>query len=157
MSCEMCGKSGEMFRAVVEGSSMTLCASCAKYGKITARISQPGKEQKAGITSARRENTREDAREIAANYGQIIKRKREELGLNMKDFAMKIAEKESTLHKIETGEIPIPIERALKLEKQLGIKLVGKAEEEAVVQKSKNSEMTLGDFVKIKPRKKPDA
>ena len=34
MQCDMCGNEGRLVRASIEGSEMTVCNGCARYGKI---------------------------------------------------------------------------------------------------------------------------
>lgn len=85
------------------------------------------------------------------NYAEIIKKKREFMGMTQRDFANKISEKETTVHKIETGTFSPPISLAKKLEKALGIKLIEEYEEMHGASKGKKIEgFTLGDFIKIK-------
>ena len=90
---------------------------------------------------------------IVSDYAKRIRQAREKLGLTQKDFAMKISEKESVLHKLETGAIEPSIETAKKLEKTLKIKLVEQREEEnEVVQAGKKEAegFTIGDMLKKK-------
>jgi len=54
---------------------------------------------------------------------------------------------------METGTLVPTLERARKLEKMLGLKLVEEQQDEQVLQRETKTDMTLGDMVKIKKRK----
>jgi len=149
MNCDLCGKSGEMFRAVVEGSQVTVCSDCGKYGSSVEKIITAIPENKKFQVTARTEAVEV----VVSNFGALLKKKREELGLNQKDFAKKIAEKESSLHKLEIGSLGPTLERARKLEKLLGLRVIEKVQEEPVMQQQSKAEVTLGDMVRIKRRK----
>src|SRR3989304_366831 len=124
MNCDMCGKETELYRAVIEGSQLTVCAGCGKYGKVLGRVQQPVPEKKKKKIEAAKEPAEEVIQSVVPDFGQILKRKRESLGLNQADFAKRIAEKESILHQMETGAMKPTIERAKELERVLGAKLV---------------------------------
>jgi len=36
--CELCGKEGNLFLAIVEGSQLQVCNQCSGYGKVIKRI-----------------------------------------------------------------------------------------------------------------------
>lgn len=137
-----------MFKTVIEGSRVTVCESCSKYGMNVEKV-QPV-EQKV---EARRFSQPEVIEGVINGFGDVIKRKREQLGLSHKEFAQKIAEKESTLHKLEIGTLVPTLDRARKLEKMLGLILVEEQQDEQVVQRETKTDITLGDMVKIKKRK----
>ena len=73
------------------------------------------------------------------------------MGLSQKDFALRINEKESVIHKIETGSYEPPSHLVKKLEKILDIKLVEEHQEKRgkiIMQKEQG--FTLGDFIRVK-------
>ena len=87
---------------------------------------------------------------LAENYPELIKKKRESLNLSQKDFAIKINEKESIIHKIETGAFEPSLALAKKLEKMLNIKLIEEHEEKhEKFKRNKIEGFNLGDFIKI--------
>mgnify|MGYP001609896544 CR=1 FL=1 len=88
---------------------------------------------------------------LVEDYADIIKKKRESVGMTQKDFANKLNEKESIIHKLETGAFEPSLALAKKLEKLLGVKLIEEYTEKSEGMKKKMGEgFTLGDFIKLK-------
>ncbi|MBM3229977.1 TIGR00270 family protein, partial [Candidatus Parvarchaeota archaeon] len=136
MACEMCGSKAGLFRAIVEDTEMRVCRDCCRFGKVLGEIRQGPKRQpsqkaagaaNASIAAANA-GRNEPVELIVENFNEIIRKKREQMGLTQKDFAMLVAERESVVHKIETGVHEPDIKLARKLEKMLRIKLVEKYE-----------------------------
>ena len=150
-SCDMCGAQGKLFRVLVEETEMHVCQQCSKFGKILANPVTFVKKKVVVEKPARPE----PVEMIVEGYGEMIRKRRGELGLTQEELAMKIAERESIIQKIEAGQIEPPISLARKLEKFLSITLVEKYEDKggALSTKSKSAEFTIGDVVKIKQRK----
>jgi putative transcription factor len=156
MQCEMCGSTSELFRANIEGATMTVCEKCAKYGKILEKAkAAPAAPTKAEVERqlVRQKIETETIFMISPDYPTKIKSMREKLGLKQDELAKKLNERESSIHKLETGEIEPNIALARKLEKFFGIKLVEEHQEEAKpLPLGKPGEVTLGDFARIKKR-----
>ena len=151
MNCDMCGQESELFRATIEGSELNVCVKCSAFGKVIGKVktAMPYKEAKSIAVPAKKEKTVT----IIPNYGKIIRLKREQLGLSQKDFAKKVAERESIIHKIEVQAIEPDIELTEKLERLLGMKLIEDSDDEEVnIPKPKKDEITLGDMVKVRKR-----
>ncbi|MBI2549691.1 TIGR00270 family protein [Candidatus Woesearchaeota archaeon] len=159
MDCDMCGREQATLKAAVEGSVLSLCDGCSKFGKVVGRVATAAAaaKKKEGKTAAIAED---DTELIVANFGQLLKQKREELGrkqedgfMKLEDFAKMINVKESVLHKMETGALKPSVEEAKRIGKALGIKLVEKAEAvEDIVPQPKKDQLTLGDLIKIKKK-----
>lgn len=150
MNCELCGAKGELFRAVVEGAQIKICEKCGRFGKVLGKVmpeQNPGKRQ-----AEKQKEKPEKTLAMVSGYGGLIRKRREQLGLTQDEFARKLAEKESIIHKIEVESIEPSIELAAKLEKVLGVKLAEEREEETKVAKPKKDELTIGDFVKVRKR-----
>ncbi len=153
MQCDICGKEAQLFKAKVEGTVLNACQSCASFGEIIGKIAEhvPTQQSKPVVKTPSRE---EPLQQVVPWFASIIKNKREQLGLKQIDFAKKINEKESLVHKIETGTITPSIELAHKLEHFLGVKLVEVAAEDkaaaASAKSGKPDELTLGDAIKLK-------
>jgi len=141
MQCEMCGREAETVPALIEGVELQACAACARHGQILNKpvFVQPKKK----IVIA------EPELRIVPNYAQLIKRKREELGLVQEDFAKMVKEKASTMHSIESGRIKPDLQLAQKLKKAFGLNLIEEIKNEKVkTDKLKTNGFTFGDFIK---------
>ncbi len=148
MNCELCGTEGNLYKVLIENTELNVCEKCSKFGKLLGRIST----QKAQYTTKTIQKE-EKSLLIVQNSGDLIRKKREQLGLSQKDFALKIAEKESIVHKIEVGSIEPNMELAAKLEKALGIRLIEESKEERTpITRQKTEGLTFGDMVKVRKR-----
>ena len=150
MQCEMCGKEGELFAALVEGTELNVCKSCSSHGKTLRRVKPTQKKIKK--SEKQKEPEKEIIQTIVENYAKLIKSAREKTGLSQKDFANKLNEKESIIHKLETGNLKPSINLARKLEKFCNIKLVKQIEIKPLKGKKAVSGegLTIGDIIKIK-------
>jgi len=152
MQCNMCGTETRLLKAEIEGCEMNVCSKCARFGKIISR--KPIVEQKK-VKYAKMERAPK-MEIIVANFSTIIKRKRERIGLKQAELAKKLAERESLVHKLETGNFVPGVKLARKIEKILRVKLIEEYKEEIGQDKpqvNKGSSFTLGDFV-VKRRNK---
>ena len=151
MNCDLCGKVDEKLnRVLIEGVELSVCADCSKFGKVLAPVKRyTPKEQH--MMAQKPEAKEEKIELIAENYAEIIKKKRESMGLSQKDFAVRLNEKESTVHHIETGTLEPSMSLAKKLEKILGVKIIEEHEERhESMKKGREEGFTLGDFIKVK-------
>ena len=156
MQCEMCGSGGELFKANIEGATMNVCERCARYGKILEKVRPaPPAPTKAAVERRiiRQKVETETIFMIAPDYPSKIKSMREKMGLKQEELAKKLNERESSIHKLETGEMEPNIALARKLEKFFNIRLVEEHQEEAKpLPKVRDGEAKLGDFARIKKR-----
>ncbi len=153
MQCEMCGKDKNLVIAIIEGTEMNVCNECAKFGKVIKKIEpEPKLKEKKKIEEViKEEKKREVIQIINPDYGDIIKKKRESLGLKQEEFAKRINEKISIIHKIETGNFEPSIALARKIERFLKIKLIEQYEEEhGKLRKIESDTLTIGDLLKSK-------
>ena len=144
MPCDLCGKDVKLCRAIVEGSELNVCPSCAKMGKMIARPQMR--------PAFKRQAQQEDMVEVlVGDYGRKIREAREKKGLTQKDFAAKLNEKESIIQKIENEAFKPTIDKAKRFEKILGVKLVGEDQVTPVkMAKDKSGPLTIGDLIKVK-------
>lgn len=151
INCDMCGSKTKLFKTVIEGSEMNVCIDCTKFGKVIGEIKEPEKVKKMGEIKKDTGPDIEMLQVIAEDYAEKIKNAREKLNLKQKDFAKKINEKVSVIHKIETKAFEPNLSLARKLEKFLKIKLIERHEEVHIEgTKSKSDTFTIGDLIKIK-------
>jgi len=145
-------------RANIEGAKLTVCAECAKHGKII----YPDEEKQApkspfltvasgsgstsaltttGATKARRQPQGkpkklnltvkvEITQELIEGYAAVIRVAREKIGYSHEDLGLKINERASVLKHIELGKMEPNNLLASKLERLLKIKLLVPIEEE---------------------------
>ena len=147
MACEMCGREGVLYKTLIEGTELSLCEKCGKFGKVL----QPVRTFEAPKLKRQIQKT-EVVEVLVSDFSQKIKSAREKLGLTQKDFAKRINEKESIMHNLETGHYTPTIDVAKRYEKILNILLVETVtqELEEPVKKSKGTVLTIGDMIKIK-------
>jgi putative transcription factor len=160
--CDMCSSPEKAYKIEVEGSILNVCEKCVSFGKVVGKISpkMPEKKQKQ-LQKAAEKLAEEKAKKgtetvqlIVPNYYKIIKSARERTGLKQEELAKKIAEKESMIHKLESGIMKPDIPLARKLEKFLRIKIVESVEinDDVEEKRSPSEGLTLGDLIKIKSR-----
>ena len=147
----MCGAEEELFLTEVEGTRLNACKNCCKFGKVMNKIKkEPEREQRNEIGSMGR-NT-EIIQGFIPDFNKLIKEKRERLNLKQKELAKVIAEKESVIHKLESGIEP-NLELARKIERFLKINIIEEQEIKKTEIKTNSGEFTIGDIIKIKKRK----
>ena len=155
MNCDLCGKTEEnLAKTLIEGVELEVCPACSKFGKVIIPIKRYSPKEQHMMVQRVQQNTvqkEENIELLVEDYAEIIKKRRESMGLTQKDFASRINEKESTIHHIETGALEPSMSLAKKLEKSLGIKLIEEHQEKHESFKNKKDEsFTLGDFIKVK-------
>ncbi len=75
------------------------------------------------------------------------------MGWTQKDLARTINEKESVIHRIETGHMSPSPKLARKLESVLNVKLLEKVESlELAHSRGRTDELTIGDIIRIKKK-----
>lgn len=150
----MCGSEGKLFKVNIEGTQLNVCAACSRFGQVVERVPTPlTRKQKTAKKEALAQQEKEIVQLIVEDYGNLIKDKREKMGLKQKELAAKMSERESLIQKIETGRIEPSIELARKFERYLGLKLV--EEHEEVSEKKavgSGKALTIGDIIQIKTR-----
>ncbi len=147
----MCGKETNLFKTVVEGTELRVCKDCSKFGRVVEKIAEPVKGKKKKHIEEEREEP-EIVEAIVPDYASKVKNARESLGLKQEELAKKLSEKESVIHKIETGHYEPNLMLARKLERFLKITLVEQQEikKEGNAKVSPAGPLTIGDLIKIK-------
>ncbi len=147
--CEMCGKITAVAQAEVEGGILAVCSGCAQYGKVLQGGSRLVHKQ-----SFRPVKREEPALNVVDNYASLLHSFRERKKMTQEEFAKFLQERESSVIKWEQGTMKPSVDAARKLEKMLGVRLVGVEEAGGSVQQSgkKSDEFTLGDFIKVRKR-----
>jgi putative transcription factor len=151
--CEMCGTDDKLYKTDIEGSQLNVCAKCAKFGTVISAVREPVYERpnKPGKATLPQVTESEIIQVVAEDYSDLIKAAREKMGLKQEELAKAIAEKESLIHKLESGQFEPPPTLARKLEKYLHIKLIEQHEEKhGKAFKAQGSSMTIGDMLTMK-------
>jgi putative transcription factor len=166
MICEMCGAEVPRTKLVmVEGAAVQVCGKCERFASSPAVRTKDGAVLLPGV--ADRLDNREKRRkekdiyestgesELALDSGPRVRQGRQKLGMSHDDLAKLINEKKSVIIKIEGGEMRPPDKLVLKLEKALNISLREVIEDSGEVKVADSSRgLTLGDFIKVKEKKK---
>lgn len=140
--CEMCGKATELVSCVIEGCEMAVCNACTRYGTVQAAVKSPAFKKAEKMQAPAIEEV------VIADSALKVKNAREKKQLTQEQLAKAIAEKESVIHRIESGNMVPSIATAKKLERFLDIKLIEIAEEEEAVIAAPSSEgFTIGDLL----------
>jgi len=159
--CEVCGRKipGDPIRANIEGAKLTVCAGCAKHGKIiypdeekqapkspfiiiapgagststkTATGGTVKSKNKPQMAAPKKLNLKvkvEITQELIADYAALIRVAREKMGYSHEDLGLKINERASVLKHVELGKMEPNNLLANKLERILKIKLLIPIEE----------------------------
>ncbi len=141
MQCDLCGISGNLVKAKIEGTILNVCTKCGSFGEVL--------QSKIPIRAAPHIlEKKRDLFMIAADYAGIIRTAREQMGLKQDELAARLHEKASIIQKLETGEMAPSILLAKKLEDFFHVKLIITYNEESVeVKKTSGSELTIGDVL----------
>ena len=134
-----------MYEIVLDGAQMLVCEKDAGGREVVKTCGPRQKDNRRMPTAAAAEETEE----LVENYGALIRKARETIGIPVKVLAERISEKESTLDRIE-NEKTLPSEKTrVKLEKELGIRLLAKSQNPKTFVAIKKSEpTTLWDLAK---------
>jgi len=151
----MCGTEAQLYKTEIEGSILSVCGVCGKFGKMLSPIKIEVRERKSKkeekIEATAKDLGGELIQVIAPDYSEKIKEARERLGLKQEDFAKQLNEKVSVIHQIETGHFEPNLILARKFEKALKIKLIEQHEEKQEnLEKVKGEKFTIGDIIKLK-------
>ena len=147
LDCELCGSdTSELYLISLEGSKIHTCKKCSSSGIIIEKVrTEPVKKE-----TIIEEETPE--LELVDNYDELIRKKRQEKGIEQEDFAKKINESHSLIKKIESGKIHPSEKTAQKIERLLGIKLYQLIKRQSIDIEKKESKLTLEDIVKMKKK-----
>ena len=145
--CELCGRPNARYVAIVAGTKALVCEQCASLGKVVEEV----QESKPVYRPKKQEKRLEE--EVVEDIGEIVRTKREEMGLKQEDLGRKINEPESLIRRIEHGFIP-PVSVAKKLQRVLGVRLVevSTQTDQQYQSKTPSTSLTLGDVIVVKKK-----
>ncbi|HLD12386.1 MAG TPA: multiprotein bridging factor aMBF1 [Candidatus Nanoarchaeia archaeon] len=150
-TCDLCGKGTATMKAIVEGSMLHVCNNCSKYGNVVS-IQEPPRHQQEKIKKLIEEPA--TVRLIVKDYAKKIKDAREQQKITQEALALRIKEKESYLHKIESGHLEPNLLTARRLEQALTIKIIEDYQQQPTGKiDMKEEALTIGDLITIKKKK----
>jgi putative transcription factor len=152
-SCELCGGPEAKFFARVAGMESNVCAKCANLGEIIEEVQETPKPSVIRREEKKRQTIIERNEEVVEDIGEMVRQKREELGLKQEQLGKLVNEPESLIKRIEHGFIP-RLKTAHKLEKALKLNLTEfvSSEEQEYSSGKTGGGMTLGDAMIIKKK-----
>src|SRR5438034_514647 len=136
-SCEMCGKEvPSLRRAIIEGTMMSVCGSCVKFGveqagaanEVTGRSRVTQSLDRRAVRAKPRDVYSEMQEELVEDYGDRVKRARTAKGYTLEQLGEKLKERRDTLANVESGKYHPEEALIKKLEREFGIKLKEKPE-----------------------------
>jgi len=146
-SCELCGKDDFLSTVLIEDAPLSVCQQCSRYGKEKIPIAK-NHLRKIPFISAKPEL------KLGDNFSEIIRSKRESMGLTRAEFSTYLNERESIVSKWQSGLMKPSLELAKKLERKLGLTLLETEPELSLAKTAYGAKMgeglTLGDFIKKK-------
>jgi putative transcription factor len=161
VQCELCGREADTRRVAIEGTVMSACADCARFGKPMegGPGARPAVAPNVAEGLARRERRMGGRRdvfasegmglELVADFGRRIQAARERKGWTRQQLGAKIREPENVVTQFEQGSLHPPDYAARRIERELGITLFEK--ESAVAPRGTGGGargLTLGDVLK---------
>jgi len=139
----MCGReTGSVKKIIVEGSILTVCSQCARFGKeaepekvvkspsqSTGRASSTDAIENRLAQRKRRMQSKDifaesSGKELVEDYHKVIQQARMSLGMNQEELARKLNERKSIIAKLETKSLRPDNKLIRKLEKTLKIELM---------------------------------
>jgi putative transcription factor len=126
-TCEICGKSVEKTKKVkIEGVVLQVCNECATLGEPVEDSALPTSvavRTQRFFTQKKPEKVISEDYALVDDYPDRIRKARQQMGIEQKDLAKLINEKQSIISKIESGSFNPGDDLVKKLEKALKISL----------------------------------
>lgn len=160
--CEMCGKNVPSIRPVfIDGARLSVCPNCSKFsdenkkgsGNRPAGPSAQVIDQRLEKRNRRMQTKNiydgKDNIQIVDGYGDMIRKAHTAKGMDLKQFAESIGEKQGILAKVESEDLLPDDKLVKKIEKALDIKLTEVVSGGgAIGQGNKSDKMTLANFIR---------
>ncbi len=158
----MCGKEfHSLRRATIEGTVMSVCAACVKFGveiagpktEVTGRSVITQSLEKRATRSAPKDVFTQMQEELVPEYAALVRDARQRKGWTTKELANRMMESELAVKHVEAGSLHPPDTLVRKLERELGIKLMERPEApggpgSAGPKAPASRSLTLGDLLR---------
>lgn len=159
MNCEICGRGiqGKPTQISIERSILTVCQECSRFGvpvdkrtaaKLEMAVPRPGMRRAIPAPQTRKDQLGEFV--LVDDFGQVIRKARESLGMTREDLAKKLGEKESVIRRVESGGMYPTAELMGKIERLLKIRLKATVDTSAKGSAPSPSNLTLGDIAVLR-------
>jgi len=147
----MCGAKTKLYNCVVEGTQLLACERCSKFGEVISAFEE--KKQETTFSRKPKVNIQEEF-EVVDDFASKIKELREKQNLKQEELALKINEKVSLIHGLESKRIVPSFDIARKLQRFFGVKLIEKLEASGFSRLDlKDGALTIGDLINIRKSK----
>ena len=163
MECEVCGKAiyGRAEKVSLDGARLYVCANCAHftpshrtYETKPQPIQRAPRKPRPSTPRPPRQDLIPDNLALVTDYGQRIRKAREQQGYSHEELSRKIGERVSLLQKVETEKMVPDRSLITKLEHTLKIRLQETATmQPGEVPKKKLTDLTLGDIAVLQKSK----
>ncbi len=154
-TCEMCGARTKLYNCVVEGADLLVCEGCSRFGKVVG-VFKP--KAQAPIIKKKPKKQIEIEFEVIEGFAILIKNLREKQSLRQDELALKINEKASLIHGLESGHLTPSFGVVEKLERFFRVRLIEKVDSVASSALDlKDQALTIGDLIKIRKSRNQDS
>ena len=163
-ACDICGRKivGKPQFRFFEGARLMVCDICARYAEKSQPSPPPPQQEPAPvkkyISSPKKRTPKKstDNMELREDYAKIIREAREQKGWTQTELSKQLMERLSTVRHIEAGKMQPPEPLVEKFQKLLGISLMASTSDipEIKIESKLPDDMTLGDVVHLKTKKK---
>ncbi len=163
-ACDVCGRKivGKPQFRFFEGARLMVCDICARF----AEKQQPPQKEPSGYKSKQYpprpkrkipRRSRQDL-ELREDYAETIRKAREKKKWTQNELANELLERLSLVRRVESGKMKPNVAVIEKFEKALNITLMVSTSDipEVKMDSKLPSDMTLGDVVHLKTKKKQE-
>ena len=150
----MCGARTKLYNCVVEGANLLVCERCSRFGQVMG-VFEP--KVQVPLINKKPKKQIENEFEVIVGFATFIKNLREKQSLRQDELALKINEKASLIHGLESGHLTPSFSVVEKLERFFGVRLVEKVDPVKVsTLELKDQALTIGDLIKIRKSRNQD-
>jgi len=155
LNCEVCGTSDASCIAEVEGSEMRVCDECSSLGTLKSKEvvvdAEPQKPSEKKSSSWHSSSFDGSDKVLKKNYGEVVRKAREQSDLSMEELSHDISEKESVIRRVEHGELKPDEELCKKLKRKFEVELFEDLDIDPEKFNGKEGkDLTIGDVAKVK-------
>ncbi len=165
-ACDVCGRAivGKPQYRFFEGARLMVCDICARFAEKQAPPPQPepsAYKSRVPTVQPKRKVSKKSLQdmELREDFAKVIREARTEKGWTQKELSNQLLERLSLIRRVESGKMQPDEELIQKLEKTLNITLMISTSDipEVKMETKLPSDMTLGDIVHLKTKKKKES